>query len=176
MSRAKSIWFVAGGGSFDSSTTAAKMEEQITKPARRLALSVESRVIGNLEPLFEGANSGKSNVSFPLTPALSPKERENRSPVLRQSSAPLCSESRNACLPLPKGEGRGEGEANVSRRKVPVLLCRKLPDHFMRVSELRIYSTIVMFGIAMNFSLPSLSLYASVRLSSVIRQWSGFTI
>jgi len=113
MSRAKSIWFVAGGGSFDSSISAAKTEEPMTKPARKLELSVERRVIGNLEPLFEGANFGKSNGSFPLTPALSPEERENRSPVLRQSAASLCSESGIRCLPLPKGEGRGEGEGEV---------------------------------------------------------------
>src|SRR5437667_10616722 len=52
---------------------------------------------------------------LPLTPALSPPERENRSSVLRQSPAPLCPESRNRCLPLPKGEGRGEGEG-IGRR------------------------------------------------------------
>ena len=85
----------------------------MTKPARKLELSVERRVIGNLEPLLEGANFGKSNGSFPLTPALSPEEREDRSPVLSQSAAPLCSESGNRCLPLPKGEGRGEGEGEV---------------------------------------------------------------
>src|SRR6185369_9536352 len=113
MSRAKSIRFVAGGGSFDSSISAAKTEEPMTKPARKLELSVERRVIGNLEPLLEGANFGKSNGSFPLTPALSPEEREDRSPVLSQSAAPLCSESGNRCLPLPKGEGRGEGEGEV---------------------------------------------------------------
>src|SRR6185369_1203019 len=62
--------------------------------------------------LFACVPSWNSNAPFPLTPALSPRERENRSPVFRQSPTPLCSESRNACLPLPKGEGRGEGEGD----------------------------------------------------------------
>ena len=67
------------------------------------------------EPLVERANFGNSNASFPLTPALSPRERENRSPLLRQSARPLCSESGSTCLPLHKGEGRGEGERDVCR-------------------------------------------------------------
>src|SRR6185369_1499472 len=64
------------------------------------------------EPLFECAPSWNSNAAFPLTPPLSPRERENRSPLLHLSAAPRRSQNRNACLPLPKGEGRGEGEGN----------------------------------------------------------------
>ena len=67
------------------------------------------------EPLFERANFGNSNAFFPLTPALSPGERENGSPVLCQSAVSLCSESGITCLPLPRGEGRGEGERDVLR-------------------------------------------------------------
>ncbi|MBI3417573.1 MAG: VCBS repeat-containing protein [Verrucomicrobia bacterium] len=57
--------------------------------------------------------------SFPLTPALSPGERENRSPgigesgVARRAGASGVGENRKASLPLPEGEGRGEGEQDA---------------------------------------------------------------
>ena len=53
---------------------------------------------------------GHIQLAFPLTPALSPRERESRSPSLDK---PGCADSPNALAtipPLPKGEGRGEGE------------------------------------------------------------------
>src|SRR5437762_11964781 len=43
--------------------------------------------------------------SFPLTPALSPRERENRSSVLRQSPAPLCP----SLSPRERAGVRGKG-------------------------------------------------------------------
>src|ERR1035437_10827635 len=47
---------------------------------------------------------------FPLTPALSPRERENsRQSVGESEDAENC-EMRPLRLPLPRGEGRGEGE------------------------------------------------------------------
>jgi len=48
---------------------------------------------------------------FPLTPALSLGERENRRQLVRRIGAPGFIERRNALLPLPEGEGWGEGEA-----------------------------------------------------------------
>jgi hypothetical protein len=48
---------------------------------------------------------------FPLTPALSPKERENRPPRFRQPRAPRLVAARDAAFPLPAlpaGEGEGE--------------------------------------------------------------------
>src|SRR6266446_2762613 len=52
----------------------------------------------------EGGNSA-------LTPALSPRERENRVPSFRQSRAPRPVAARGTVFPLPEGEGQGEGEA-----------------------------------------------------------------
>jgi excinuclease ABC subunit A len=47
---------------------------------------------------------------FPLTPALSPGERENPRQSLGEAGAPQIKVSRTAAPPLPRGEGRGEGE------------------------------------------------------------------
>src|SRR5713101_9947722 len=50
---------------------------------------------------------------FPLTPALSPKERENRNLALEPLWRLELSWDWPAGLPLPEGEGRGEGEKRV---------------------------------------------------------------
>ncbi len=50
---------------------------------------------------------------FPLTPALSLGERENRAPRFRQSGAPRLVAARDAVFPLPAGEGQGEGERDA---------------------------------------------------------------
>ena len=49
--------------------------------------------------------------SFPLTPALSLRERENQTPTRANVGAVGTVGVRASCLPLPRGEGRGEGEA-----------------------------------------------------------------
>ncbi len=53
---------------------------------------------------------------FPLTPALSLGERENRPPRIRQSRAPRLVTARDALFPLPAGEGQGEGERDEANR------------------------------------------------------------
>ena len=51
----------------------------------------------------------------PLTPALSPtKEKERFAAALEKATQPRC-------LPLPEGEGRGEGEERVACRRMVVL-------------------------------------------------------
>jgi len=54
-----------------------------------------------------------SDAAFPLTPALSPKEREEHRQSVRKSEASRLVERHPSALPLPKGEGRGEGEQRV---------------------------------------------------------------
>ena len=61
-----------------------------------------------------------ADASFPLTPALSPEERENARQSLGEAGAAGMGENRRARLPLPGGEGRGEGElASESRKDAP---------------------------------------------------------
>ena len=50
---------------------------------------------------------------FPLTSALSLRERENNRHRVGKVGAPEVFERRNAWLPLPEGEGRGEGEVTM---------------------------------------------------------------
>jgi hypothetical protein len=63
--------------------------------------------------------AGTTNTPFPLTPALSPRERGPRTPTqddtgrLRPRAAPA------QVLPLPNGEGRGEGEGAVALSTAP---------------------------------------------------------
>src|SRR5437899_1263809 len=52
-------------------------------------------------------------VSFPLTLALSRRERERRIPRGNESRRFGLAKARLAILPLPRGEGRGEGEATL---------------------------------------------------------------
>src|SRR5439155_16625336 len=55
----------------------------------------------------------RSSASFPLTPALSLREREQRGATLKSSNHLRFAERLTAIPPLPWGEGRGEGERNA---------------------------------------------------------------
>src|SRR6266568_7524868 len=55
---------------------------------------------------------------FPLTPTLSPRERENRFRIWSAKRFWFV-RRRAAQFPLPKGEGQGEGEQDVSQPDVP---------------------------------------------------------
>jgi hypothetical protein len=64
----------------------------------------------------EGAAAGGGLVglltAFPLTPALSLREREPPRQSLAQAERSKLAERRDQFLPLPEGEGRGEGEGD----------------------------------------------------------------
>src|SRR6266404_1802338 len=62
---------------------------------------------------FQFVGDGYSCAQFPLTPALSLGEREHRRLILRKSDALTSRQNLAAILPLPKGEGWGEGEGAV---------------------------------------------------------------
>ncbi len=61
----------------------------------------------------EALTSPIPSTSVPLTPALSQKERENRSPSSAKSEGSALSNPQPNVPPLPKGEGRGEGKATA---------------------------------------------------------------
>jgi transcription-repair coupling factor (superfamily II helicase) len=62
-----------------------------------------------------------SGAPFPLTPALSPGERENASPIGDESERAGTYAAPSGLSPLPRGEGQGEGEANVAKLATPEL-------------------------------------------------------
>src|ERR1044071_2214068 len=64
-----------------------------------------------------------SGASFPLTPALSLRERESRRLRLDHSGASRFFERRNTILPLAEAEGRGEGKPSVQSSMLPLFKC-----------------------------------------------------
>jgi non-ribosomal peptide synthetase-like protein len=80
--------------------------------ASRLSAPPSGSTVPTSEPHEIGSRS-QSDVAFPLTPALSPGERENRRQDFRESDAPGNVERLTLILPLPGGEGRGEGEQAI---------------------------------------------------------------
>jgi hypothetical protein len=82
-------------------------------PPRHLGAAVEkSRYLGS---------GSKSDAPFPLTPALSPEEREWQGAILIHSDALRFADRLTKLLPLLWGEGRGEGEWTA-----PTTMCRSI--------------------------------------------------
>ena len=63
----------------------------------------------------KGGAGGKQNAAVPLTPALSPGEKENRVQPSNKPGAPASNQPRKPSLPLPAGEGRGEVEGGAGQ-------------------------------------------------------------
>jgi multidrug efflux pump subunit AcrB len=59
-----------------------------------------------------------ANASFPLTPALSPREREKFASASREDDASRLAHTRAQFPPLSEGEGRGEGERTARDRVI----------------------------------------------------------
>ncbi len=72
-----------------------------------------------LEPATTTQALANLRASIPLTPALSPGERENRGPAGDESERIPLDEEPPGGLPLPKGEGRGEGKPDSPSRNSP---------------------------------------------------------
>ena len=68
--------------------------------------------LSGLDALTIRGNNSGSNVSLPLTPALSLGERENYRQPVGESGDVGISERRASLSPLPGGEGQGEGKNN----------------------------------------------------------------
>src|SRR5439155_16495367 len=79
--------------------------------------------------------------AFPLTPALSLRERENQRPRCDNSKWLGFSNALPIILPLPEGEGRGEGERSV---RIPERcdFCNRLPNDELRNKNRRAVRTV----------------------------------
>jgi len=97
---------------------------------------------------------------FPLTPALSPRERENRSQAVGETAALEKSENERKLFPLPEGEGQGEGKSDAGSHSQ---LIPKLPEserqEIIRSACLEVARPVAFgVGIIMTVFLPILTL------------------
>jgi excinuclease ABC subunit A len=83
---------------------------------QRLKPEILAVTLGNMEAARE------FDARFPLTPALSLREREDRRARTEESAAPRNAEDQTAVPPLPGGEGRGERKraAPASKGRPPI--------------------------------------------------------
>src|SRR6185436_6214811 len=82
-------------------------------PGDRKLFRMSLRIAAARAGAFDSGGLGTSNGLIPLTPALSRRERESRRQSFRSSEGPGVVAARQMVLPLPTGEGRGEGDQHV---------------------------------------------------------------
>jgi len=104
-----------------------------------------------------------TGVPFPLTPALSPRERENGRQRVHKPSAPGMVERRSACLPLPGGEGRGEGEQAVVKAEASETI------HIHRQERLCSIRTNVFFVVLVSIPITPITPTTTAELVEVVR-------
>ena len=88
-------------------------DDYVTKPFGIRELMARARRLSQGGGLAQPClRSGKTDDPFPLTPALSLRERGNRSQALDILRRASFAEARATMLPLPRGEGKGEGKGD----------------------------------------------------------------
>ena len=98
--------FNAGNGLDCASSPVGTVE-----PARQFQSSLRDKTAG------ASLSVGRPSIAFPLTPALSLRERVNPAPSLGMAGDGIraggsrITENIQSLFPLPKGEGQGEGKA-----------------------------------------------------------------
>ena len=93
-----------------------------------LAASAEAEEQFDLAAFQFSPNSLTTQPALPLTPALSPEERENVSQRVGETKRISANEPAANALPLPKGEGRGEGKWSEQSPKASAAKTRALFD------------------------------------------------
>lgn len=103
------VWSVSTGLNEDGSRSERRAEEQAKFWSEKLRS--EERAATKQE-------ADRSASAAPLTPALSPEERENARVALESPNNVELDQSLEKILPLPTGEGRGEGDRRFQPAKV----------------------------------------------------------
>src|SRR6185369_2279252 len=112
--RLHALWTLAGLSQLSDEDVIAGLKDPAAGVRENAVKLAEQRVtiLARSSRRDEAQTSPTPNTSVPLTPALSPKERENRRPSSAKLEGSVLSSAQPNVPPLPKGDGRGEGKAS----------------------------------------------------------------